>query len=184
MLNRQTANKSGFTIIEVVITIAIGAAVMALVLNAVQGARRSQRNVNRAADVSAVTAAVNQYIANRNTLPTARTDIDSFLNELAHYIPGNIEIGIMTGTLGSYNLAGVTYATATHTALNGGVILKVANDPDADNIVILGDAACLADDIEAVATNQTDDLLEDGGLRQMVITYRIEADANIYCEEI
>ena len=184
MLRNKNTNEKGFTIIEVVITIAIGAAVMALVLNAVQGARRSQRNVNRAADVSAVTAAVNQYIANRNALPTARTDIDSFLSELAHYPATNIEIGSMSGTLGSYNLAGVTYAAATHTPANGGRILVVANDADADNIVILGDAGCLVDDIAAIAGNQTDDLLEDGGLRQMVITYRIEADANIYCEEI
>ena len=83
-----TTNKSGFTIIEVVITIAIGAAVMALVLNAVAGARRSQRNNARASDVNQIAAAVNQYIATRNALPNDWGQISLLVENLGHYDPG------------------------------------------------------------------------------------------------
>ena len=81
------ANRSGFTIIEVVITIAIGAAVMALVLNAVAGARRSQRNNARAADVNQIAAGVNQYIATRNALPENFSEISNIIDpdKFGHY---------------------------------------------------------------------------------------------------
>ena len=83
---KKTSGK-GFTIIEVVITIAIGAAVMALVLNAVSGARRSQRNNARTADINQVAAAVNQYIAGRNQLPTDWEDIQNIVDDsFGHYI--------------------------------------------------------------------------------------------------
>ena len=78
---RQTTNTKGFTIIEVVITIAIGAAVMALVLNAVSGARRSQRNSARVQDVGAIAAAINNYYGSRSTLPNEIGDIDSVLED-------------------------------------------------------------------------------------------------------
>ena len=83
----KTTNKSGFTIIEVVITIAIGAAVMALVLNAVAGARRSQRNNARTADVNQVAAGINQYIATRNSLPVEWGDISGIIDpsKFGHY---------------------------------------------------------------------------------------------------
>ena len=87
MLRKQPANKSGFTIIEVVITIAIGAAVMALVLNAVAGARRSQRNNARSADVNKVAAGINQYIATRNQLPANWVAIQQIVDpsKFGHY---------------------------------------------------------------------------------------------------
>ena len=84
---RQT-KQSGFTIIEVVITIAIGAAVMALVLNAVAGARRSQRNNARSSDVNQIAAAINQHIAVRNSLPNDWGQISSLVENLGHYDPG------------------------------------------------------------------------------------------------
>lgn len=80
-------NKGGFTIIEVVITIAIGAAVMALVLNAVAGARRAQRNNARTNDVNQIASGVNQYIATRNRLPTNFGEITNIVDptKFGHY---------------------------------------------------------------------------------------------------
>ena len=89
MIKRTT--RKGFTIIEVVITIAIGAAVMALVLNAVAGARRSQRNNARTADVNQVAAAYNQYIATRNSLPEHFGQLSDIVGSgLGHYTPDRI----------------------------------------------------------------------------------------------
>ena len=84
---RRTTKQSGFTIIEVVITIAIGAAVMALVLNAVAGARRSQRNNARSSDVNQIAAGINQYIAVRNELPSEWDDIQQIIDpaKFGHY---------------------------------------------------------------------------------------------------
>ena len=109
MLRKQTANKSGFTIIEVVITIAIGAAVMALVLNAVAGARRSQRNNARASDVNQVASAVNQYIATRNALPTEWSQISPIIDagdKFGHFEPSSINPVTSWGSLPATGNAG------------------------------------------------------------------------------
>lgn len=81
----MSRNNKGFTIIEVVITIAIGAAVMALVLNAVAGARRSQRNNARVSDVGQIAGALNDYYSNRQQLPTDWTNIDNSVENLGQY---------------------------------------------------------------------------------------------------
>ena len=84
-MTNQANNRSGFTIIEVVITIAIGAAVMALVLNAVAGARRSQRNNARTADVSQLASAINQYIGAYNEIPSNWGEISPLIDSFGHY---------------------------------------------------------------------------------------------------
>ena len=92
---RQADTNRGFTIIEVVITIAIGAAVMALVLNAVAGARRSQRNNARQADVSQLVGVINQYVATRNALPATAGDIKTIADDftkLGHYTESQINV--------------------------------------------------------------------------------------------
>ena len=108
---RKTNSQKGFTIIEVVITIAIGAAVMALVLNAVSGARRSQRNNARIADIGAIAAAVNQYYGARNSLPP---DVAAFAggleDNLAYYPDGT------TAIIGTLFPASAFHATTSNAA--------------------------------------------------------------------
>ena len=167
---RKTNTQKGFTIIEVVITIAIGAAVMALVLNAVAGARRSQRNNARAADVNQVAAGVNQYIATRNELPDTWGKISAIVDpdKFGHYEVSSInpvstvasKKGPINGTAGNF----IVWATAT------------ANDATAltaDEIVVIRQAGCSSSTAYA-----------DGGIREMAIVYELEGQTDIVCLEI
>jgi len=56
--------EQGFTLIEIVIVLAIAAAIMLMVFLAVTGARRSQRDTQRRGDASRMAATLEQYAAN------------------------------------------------------------------------------------------------------------------------
>ena len=225
-MHKPTKANHGFTIIEVVITIAIGAAVMALVLNAVAGARRSQRNNARSADVNAIAAGVNQYIATRNAIPTNLRDIATILengDKFGHYDgiscttatppvctsdsindanawgPNSPGAGVIPTPAASHsaNTIGISgsscsivatpahnQAACTAPAVGGTWITNTGSPPttgtiggsgaDAfDHVVIIQQAAC--------ANNQT---IASGGLREMVITYRLEGQDAISCLEV
>ena len=172
---RKTNSQKGFTIIEVVITIAIGAAVMALVLNAVAGARRSQRNNARTSDISQIAGAINQYIANNTKLPDEFADIDQLV-KLGHYTLAeiNTENGWITAVpaaLGEfkYNIAYTSVPVAGKTMLEG--------DPlnTADHILISNKAKCSA---------AGDNKLAAAGIREVAIAYWLEGQDKMNCLEI
>lgn len=56
--------EKGFTLIEVVIVIAIAAALIAIVLLAVTGAQRAQRDQTRKSDAGRIAAMLEQYASN------------------------------------------------------------------------------------------------------------------------
>ncbi|MGH7195065.1 MAG: prepilin-type N-terminal cleavage/methylation domain-containing protein, partial [Candidatus Saccharimonadales bacterium] len=62
----QKPNSKGFTIIEVMIVLAIAALILLIVLLAVPALQRGSRNTQRKNDVSAVAAGVANYISNNN----------------------------------------------------------------------------------------------------------------------
>ena len=182
---RKTNSQKGFTIIEVVITIAIGAAVMALVLNAVAGARKSQRNNARAADVNQVAAGVNQYIATRNALPTTFADIAEIIDpsKFGHYdkTPSNSNDSINPANVdkSSGNVAGrfidgsATGAVLTApTALVAGTIWA-DETAAADKVAVYIKTGC-------ASTTAA----EAGGIREMAIIYRLEGQDSVICLEV
>ena len=63
---KQLRAKEGFTIIEVIIVLVIGAVIMLAVFLVVPQLQRTQRNSRRQADARAALAAVEQYRANNN----------------------------------------------------------------------------------------------------------------------
>ena len=80
-------SKKGFTIIEVVLVLAIAGLIFLMVFIALPALQRSQRNTQRRQDVSRFVSAVTQYKSNnKNKLPwnTAQNGIDS--NFVARYI--------------------------------------------------------------------------------------------------
>lgn len=67
-MNRQQLKKKteGFTIIEVLIVLAIAGLIMLIVFLAVPALQRNQRNNARNSDASRISAAVTECMANRN----------------------------------------------------------------------------------------------------------------------
>lgn len=79
MLKRLKNRSQGFTIIEVLIVLAIAGLIMLIVFLAVPALQRNSRNTQRNSDASLVAAAVNECLANRNG-QTASCDA---LNEIS-----------------------------------------------------------------------------------------------------
>ena len=61
--------RRGFTIIEVVLVLAIAGLIFLMVFIALPALQRSQRDTQRKNDVDRIAAAVNSYISNNNKLP-------------------------------------------------------------------------------------------------------------------
>ena len=73
----QTTTKKGFTIIEVVLVLAIAGLIFLMVFLALPALQRSQRDTQRKNDVSRLQAAINDYkSANRGKLPATKADLD------------------------------------------------------------------------------------------------------------
>ncbi len=81
-----TKNKKGFTIIEVVLVLAIAGLIFLMVFIALPALQRSQRNTQREDDLARVLTGVNQYQANNNgKVPFGRNG-DEIKNFVIRYI--------------------------------------------------------------------------------------------------
>ncbi|MBI2798148.1 type II secretion system protein [Candidatus Saccharibacteria bacterium] len=70
----MTKAKKGFTLIEIVIVLAIAALILVIVFLAVAGANRAQRDNQRKADAGRVLAAAQQYAGNNSGNNPTSTD--------------------------------------------------------------------------------------------------------------
>lgn len=101
-------NKKGFTIIEVMIVLAVAGVIMLIVLLAVPALERSQRNTQRKNDVTTIVGGVNDYASNNNgALPTAWAN--NQFTGAAGTTPSGAKLGYYTA---------VPFATGTQGALS------------------------------------------------------------------
>lgn len=90
-------NKKGFTIIEVMIVMAIAGAIMLIVFLAVPALRRNSRNTQRRSDATNYMAAVNEFITNNNgTLPSSAANVTS-VNSLVKLGISTAPTAVITG---------------------------------------------------------------------------------------
>lgn len=81
----QKRKESGFTIIEVLIVLAIAGLILLVVFLAVPALQRNSRNTQRKNDVSALLGAANEYVNNNaGTLPATVADVKD-LAKLGYY---------------------------------------------------------------------------------------------------
>jgi prepilin-type N-terminal cleavage/methylation domain-containing protein len=90
MSNIKNRKESGFTIIEVLIVLAIAGLIMLIVFLAVPALQRNSRNTQRKADVSAVLGAVSEYTNNNGG--QAPNAVGDFIGnaKLGYYAPGEV----------------------------------------------------------------------------------------------
>ena len=109
-MKKLQKQQSGFTIIEVLIVLAIAGLIMLIVFLAVPALQRNSRNTQRRNDVKLILAAVNEYAVNVNWVVGL---------DVLTQVPGN------AGKLSVYN--------PQATALGGDVVFTVgAASPDAN----------------------------------------------------
>lgn len=71
MLKNLLKKKDGFTIVEVMIVLAIAGLIILVVFLAVPALQRNSRNTQRSTDIGVIGAAVNECLNNRNGSTTA-----------------------------------------------------------------------------------------------------------------
>lgn len=147
-MQKLRKNREGFTIIEVLIVLAIAALIMLIVFLAVPALQRNSRNNGRRNDVSRIAAGVNDYIANNNgaLVPNglAFTGIVAEQGNLAQFGTGDIA-----------NPAASTIITGAQGALT--------DDANGPRIRLVNEAKC---GTSGATVNGTD--------RQAAIQYQLE----------
>jgi prepilin-type N-terminal cleavage/methylation domain-containing protein len=108
LLNKR--NQSGFTIIEVMIVLAIAGLILVVVLIAVPQLQRNQRNSSRTADATRTAASVSNIIANKKGVAFAATDLTTLNEDL--------------GSLSQYTAAQVTFGNAASVTNPSSIVIR------------------------------------------------------------
>lgn len=153
----NTRKHQGFTIIEVVLVLAIAGLIFLMVFLALPALNRGQRDNGRKSDVGIVTSALNTYLANNKSSFT----------------------GLTTGTLQSYvdNLA--QYDKATQLTVGTGAVTAATN-----TIQVRTSATCPA---TMPAPGTLTVTLGGGSSRQAAVVTALEnngSQAQAYCQSL
>ena len=153
MLKKLQENKNkneGFTIIEVMIVLAIAGLILLIVFLAIPALQRNSRNTQRKNDVSALLGAVNEFTSNTNgTLPTTAADQTTTL---------------ANARTGYYQGAGTGQGQIAWAA---GLQAAPAAMPANDRVIIVTGARCGAAGATVV-----------GSARQVAVQYQTEGSGN------
>ena len=144
----KSKREQGFTIIEVLIVLAIAGLIILIVFLAVPALQRNSRNTQRRNDVSAMLGAVQEHINNNGgNLPTTDAQVEANVN------------------LGYYQVADVT--------LSSNPAANVVNATTADTMVIVTGASCG----DSGDTTGDDDALVSGATnRSIVVLFSVETN--------
>ena len=126
MLKQSQKNNKGFTIIEVMIVLAIAGLILLIVFLAVPALQRSSRNTQRKTDIGSIGSAATTVVSNNNgdltklTTTTLQNEIGTA--KLAYYTTTNITVaaGAATVTNGTTVDTAVVYTGAVCAAMTGG----------------------------------------------------------------
>lgn len=155
MLKKQ--NQKGFTIIEVLIVLAIAALIMLVVFLAVPALRRNAANSGRANDAAKISSAVTDCLSNHNGIFVGQCDTAALIdiNNLAQ----------LTGT-------GVFQKDST-TAVTSGLPdgLKPTTDTDGAAYAVIGKSKC--------ATDGSNLLIASSNTRDFVVMYNKKTTSSV-----
>jgi prepilin-type N-terminal cleavage/methylation domain-containing protein len=120
MLQNLKKRSEGFTIIEVLIVLAIAGLIMVVVFLAVPALNRNSRNNQRKTEANNVLAAMSEYANNNNgTLPTSGAPFtDALANAKLNFYTGNVTMGTASATV-TNNTTLSTLVVVTGVVCNG-----------------------------------------------------------------
>ena len=147
MLNKLKQRKQGFTIIEVLIVLAIAGLILLIVFLAVPALQRNSRNTQRRNDVARELGAAQEVLNNNNGLMASLTTAN---------------IVAATGTLGYYQAGPTVTAMAAGVASGAGL-----NSTTVDTTTLYTAATC------DTAVGQVGKAIS-GTARQVALVYKIE----------
>lgn len=169
MLTTNKKREEGFTIIEVMIVLAIAGLIMLVVFLAVPALQRNSRNTGRKNDVGRIANAVSEWQSNNNgrvfTAGAGNANLTAIVNSA-----GDLNQYTLTPA-GSVGANSLTVVTGNQGALPAG-----ANDVNLGSIQIVTGAVC--------STNgETDPSTSN---RRMVVQYLLENQGGVtpMCQEV
>ncbi|HZM64193.1 MAG TPA: type II secretion system protein [Candidatus Saccharimonadales bacterium] len=132
----KNRKEQGFTIIEVLIVLAIAGLILLVVFLAVPALQRNARNTSRKEDVASIMGGVSEFVNNNNgNLPTAKIDTDA--NTLTLGLNGTNQVPV---SLGYYAPSDVNLTTFTTNGTN--------NNTTTDTVTLVTSAKCDPDDAD------------------------------------
>jgi prepilin-type N-terminal cleavage/methylation domain-containing protein len=172
----KKSNVKGFTIIEVMIVLAIAGLILLIVFLAVPALQRSSRNNSRKSSAARIAAAVSDFVSNNNGRPpTTTTDLSTILSS--------------AGTLGGeYTGFGTNAGAMTSGKISVQNNVAIAAPP---TIAITGTAptdAVLIDTAAQCDPANSGQVLKGTSLRSIAMLYTIEPGSGtnytIVCQDI
>ena len=160
----------GFTIIEVVLVLAIAALIFLMVFIALPALQRNQRDTARKTVLGKVSSAVTTYQSNkRGAQPTKGVDLQG-------YVDGR------TGTTSDKGAAGSFTASANDTVVDNDYIVTVKAYASGDTV---GNADTNVVQVVTGATcNSTGDAVASGTTRNAAILIKLENGSAIVCQAV
>lgn len=144
------SNQKGFTIIEVLIVLAIAGLIMLVVFLAVPALNRNSHNSQKKSDISALIGGVNEYAASHNGAGPTAADV----------VTANAKLSILDATKVFYQ-GTVASAPTTVSAIT---VAASATALNVDSALIVKGATCAADNTAVAASS-----------RSYVVLYALEA---------
>jgi prepilin-type N-terminal cleavage/methylation domain-containing protein len=159
---KRTENNKGFTIIEVVLVLAIAGLIFLMVFIALPALQAGQRDTARKSDVSNVAAAVNSFTSNnRGTTPTTA----NLATQLGTNVSNNTVKVLVNGTSGAQTIAAEAGSATNNTA---------ASRVQDGLVVVTFGTKC--------GTSSTTQTLTAGSARQYTTVTKLEGGAgNAFC---
>ncbi|MCY4010791.1 MAG: type II secretion system protein [Candidatus Saccharibacteria bacterium] len=197
-INKKNTNKtkldnpqiSGFTIVEVMIVLAIAGLILAVVFIAVPALQRNQRNSARQNDVAYIKAQLNQLVANNgNRLPQASGIKGILKSEELNYLGGGVAIDvkdIKAAAVNVVNTNGYFHYTPDgtfHGTLTDELLVPTT---DLDIVVLVAKKTCGTSNIVssvAAGYDVTTLTAATGSRNNIAILYTLEGDTNVYCDD-
>ncbi len=105
-MKKLQVKKEGFTIIEIMIVLAIAGLIIFIVLIAVPSAQRNARNLQRKNDAASVAGAVNTFMENNGNTPPDRLKNDASDQTLIDIASSSDLASFETAKIGYYNSVG------------------------------------------------------------------------------
>lgn len=162
-MNAKQQTIKGFTIIEVVLVLAIAGLIFLMVFIALPALQAGQRDTARKNDVGTVASAVNSYISNNKGGFPDTTQIQSYVNDKSD----NTVRVIVNGTSGAQTISAVT-GTATATTTARGV---------QDGLIVVTPSS------KCGASTSTQ-VLTAGTARQFTVVTKLEASSGVaFCQD-
>ena len=169
-MTKDQKTKKGFTIIEVVLVLAIAGLIFLMVFVALPALQRSQRDTQRRDDMARFMSQLNQYQANNNgATPTTGTGTEANLKTAyGNFITDYLRVGgdsFVDPNGQNYTIESVTKCTNAASCTQK----SVAADTAGAKIRVYTNATCNGEAPQYVS-----------GDRKIAITYKLEG-AGIYC---